>query len=605
MLGLDELRRLAVDLRHRVDQLVRVELVAARVALVTPRAGRAADGAGALDVAVGQGASGRRRHRAVRRTFLEVAVGVDAEEQLLHHGGVVAGGGPRVEVVGDPEGAEVLGDQAVVGVGELLGGDSRLVGGDEDRRAVLVGAGDHQHVVARHPHVAAEDVGGHPEPGHVTDVSRAVGVGPGHGGEHLAGGGGDGHGRILCSHAGGSVVVQMTAARCMDWGRRGNSVVMSPSNDGTRVIAGRYSFDAQIGRGGMGVVWRGEDRMLGREVALKKVGMMPGGSEPDLVRAEREARLAARLNHPHIVAIFDLVAEGDAHWLVMEYVQGRTLGQRVSEEGPLDPEGARVVLAQAADALAAAHNAGILHRDVKAVEHPHPPRRQREADRLRHRPRHRRRHPDPDRPGHRLAAAYLAPEVASAVARRRPATCGRSAPRSTTRSRDTRPTTWAATSWRGCTRSCTAPEPRSDRAGILTGLLRAHAGEGPGQPMDAWTRSRDALGDPRRLDEATGRPRRTGPGQSTRPASAAAPVSSLVSRATERHAPRGPRRGLPGRSGVDDGGHRHGPSADGIRATGHRAAAERARPVLAPAPRPRRRGAPRGLGPRRPRSASG
>ena len=92
---------------------------------------------------------------------------------------------------------------------------------------------------------------------------------------------------------------------------------------------------------------------------------MPGGSEPDLVRAEREAQLAARLNHPHIVAIFDLVAEGDAHWLVMEYVEGRTLGQRVAEEGPLDPEEARVVLAQAADALAAAHNAGILHRDVK------------------------------------------------------------------------------------------------------------------------------------------------------------------------------------------------------------------------------------------------
>jgi serine/threonine protein kinase len=59
---------------------------------------------------------------------------------------------------------------------------------------------------------------------------------------------------------------------------------------------------------------------LGREVALKRIGMIPGASGPDLERAEREARLAARLNHPHVVAVFDLVSDGNETWLVMEYV---------------------------------------------------------------------------------------------------------------------------------------------------------------------------------------------------------------------------------------------------------------------------------------------
>ena len=186
MLGLDELRHLAVDPRARVDQVGRVELVAAVVALVAARARVAADRAGALDVAVGQGATGRRADRAVRRLLDEVAVVVDAGEQLLHDGVVVAGRRTGVEVVGEPEGDEVLGDEPVVLVGELLRRHAGLVGGDQDRGAVLVGAGDHQHVVARHPHVAAEHVGGHAETGHVADVARAVGVRPGDGGQDFA-----------------------------------------------------------------------------------------------------------------------------------------------------------------------------------------------------------------------------------------------------------------------------------------------------------------------------------------------------------------------------------------------------------------------------------
>jgi serine/threonine protein kinase len=131
------------------------------------------------------------------------------------------------------------------------------------------------------------------------------------------------------------------------------------------VIAGRYTLEREIGRGGMGAVWLGLDEVLNRAVALKRIGMMPGGSSPDLERAEREARLAARLNHPHVVAVFDLVTEDDQQWLVMEYVEGVTLSQLVSRDGALTPDKASPLIGQAADALAAAHAAGIVHRDVK------------------------------------------------------------------------------------------------------------------------------------------------------------------------------------------------------------------------------------------------
>ena len=131
------------------------------------------------------------------------------------------------------------------------------------------------------------------------------------------------------------------------------------------MIAGRYTLDREIGRGGMGAVWLARDEVLGREVAVKRVGMVPGGGSADLARAEREARLAARLNHPHVVAVFDLVTEGEEQWLVMEYVEGVTLGELVRRDGALSPDEASPLVRQAADALAAAHSAGIVHRDVK------------------------------------------------------------------------------------------------------------------------------------------------------------------------------------------------------------------------------------------------
>ncbi len=134
-----------------------------------------------------------------------------------------------------------------------------------------------------------------------------------------------------------------------------------------RVIAGRYTLEREIGRGGMGPVYLATDEVLGREVALKRIGLLPGADSTDLARAQREARLAARLNHPHVVAIFNLVVdeETDAHWLVMEHVEGTTLSQLVAQQGPLSPDDAAPLLQQAADALVAAHAAGIVHRDVK------------------------------------------------------------------------------------------------------------------------------------------------------------------------------------------------------------------------------------------------
>ncbi len=115
----------------------------------------------------------------------------------------------------------------------------------------------------------------------------------------------------------------------------------------------------------MGAVWLGRDTVLGREVALKRIGMMPGATAPDLQRAEREARLAARLNHPHVVAVYDLVTEGEETWLVMEYVEGVSLSALIARDGALTPDEAAPLVRQAADALAAAHAAGIVHRDVK------------------------------------------------------------------------------------------------------------------------------------------------------------------------------------------------------------------------------------------------
>ncbi|MBB6626931.1 serine/threonine protein kinase [Nocardioides sp. KIGAM211] len=129
-------------------------------------------------------------------------------------------------------------------------------------------------------------------------------------------------------------------------------------------IAGRYRVEREVGRGGMGSVWLCHDELLGRTVAAKQVGLMPGETTPDLARAMREARSSAPLNHRNVVSVYDAIEEGDHIWLVMEYVPGRTLAEIIAS-GPLEPGRAAGIGAQVADGLAAAHARGTVHRDVK------------------------------------------------------------------------------------------------------------------------------------------------------------------------------------------------------------------------------------------------
>jgi eukaryotic-like serine/threonine-protein kinase len=136
-----------------------------------------------------------------------------------------------------------------------------------------------------------------------------------------------------------------------------------------RLVANRYALKAPLGRGGMGVVWRAHDLVLGREVAVKEVVFPPTMPEaerrPAQARVMREARAAARLNHPGAVTLYDVVQDHGGTFIVMELVNAPTLADLVREQGPLPVGRVAEVGAQVASALEAAHAAGIVHRDVK------------------------------------------------------------------------------------------------------------------------------------------------------------------------------------------------------------------------------------------------
>jgi Tol biopolymer transport system component/predicted Ser/Thr protein kinase len=131
-------------------------------------------------------------------------------------------------------------------------------------------------------------------------------------------------------------------------------------------VIGNYRLGGQIGAGGMGVVYEGQDLRLGRRVALK-ILPLPFREESDesVRRFQREARAASTLNHPHIVAIFDAHAAEGYHYIAMEFVEGQTLRQIIRERKPLDSQTILDWIGQTAAALGAAHEAGIVHRDIK------------------------------------------------------------------------------------------------------------------------------------------------------------------------------------------------------------------------------------------------
>ncbi|MGC4814536.1 protein kinase domain-containing protein [Micromonospora sp. DT228] len=135
------------------------------------------------------------------------------------------------------------------------------------------------------------------------------------------------------------------------------------------LIAGRYRLLDLVGTGGMGRVWLARDEMLHRDVAVKEVvppsWLAEAEREESRLRTLREARTAARLNHPNVVRIYDVVHDRESPWIVMEYVASRSVQQIITDEGPLSPRRTAQIGLAVLAALRAAHAAGVLHRDVK------------------------------------------------------------------------------------------------------------------------------------------------------------------------------------------------------------------------------------------------
>jgi len=134
-------------------------------------------------------------------------------------------------------------------------------------------------------------------------------------------------------------------------------------------IAGRYRLVSRIATGGMGSVWEAWDELLQRRVAVKQLLLQPSISRQDaeLARSRviREARITARLHHPHAVALYDVVEHDGQPCLIMQYVPAHNLNRLLRERGVLDEPLAARIGAELASALAAAHQLGIVHRDVK------------------------------------------------------------------------------------------------------------------------------------------------------------------------------------------------------------------------------------------------
>ena len=133
----------------------------------------------------------------------------------------------------------------------------------------------------------------------------------------------------------------------------------------SKVLGDRYEINSPLGHGGMAEVYLGTDRVLGRQVAIKVLGQHFADDESFVARFRREAQSAAALNHPNVVSVFDTGSDNGTHFIVMEYVQGRTLADIIKDDAPLLPERAVEITEAVAVALGFAHREGIIHRDVK------------------------------------------------------------------------------------------------------------------------------------------------------------------------------------------------------------------------------------------------
>src|SRR5215467_11522775 len=144
---------------------------------------------------------------------------------------------------------------------------------------------------------------------------------------------------------------------------------MQPVTGPGHVVAGRYGLLEAIGHGAMGTVWRARDLVLAREVAVKEVRHPGLWSAQDRAvarqRSLREARVAARLTHPGVVTVHDVIEAEGSPWIVMEFVRARSLARVLTEDGPMSPARAAGMGTVLLEALGCAHAAGIVHRDVK------------------------------------------------------------------------------------------------------------------------------------------------------------------------------------------------------------------------------------------------
>ncbi|MBA2447142.1 MAG: serine/threonine protein kinase, partial [Chloroflexi bacterium] len=134
---------------------------------------------------------------------------------------------------------------------------------------------------------------------------------------------------------------------------------------GSRVLAGRYRLEGVLGQGGMAIVYRAEDTALGRPVAVKILREQFSADPEFLERFRREARAAASLSHPNVVAVFDVGRDGATNFIVMEYVEGEDLKDVIRREGPLPTARLINLGCQLAAALEYAHRRNLVHRDIK------------------------------------------------------------------------------------------------------------------------------------------------------------------------------------------------------------------------------------------------